>query len=140
MADRRRAGVEYLETAGIELRSDLDDGAGCDRRDRRCDGPNLLCRGRYRQGPSGRSVQDYAAGQRRFLSRLARDQSRIGEAVGVPAMAGCLGPERRGNQISPAPPISMPPRATVPSHGAPSPKFSGWSRRLDVADCLEKTK
>ena len=61
--------------------------AGRDRRDGRGDGPDLLCRGRYRQGTAGGAVQDHAAGRRRLLSGLAGGQGRCAKTVGVSALA-----------------------------------------------------
>ena len=57
---------------------------------RRRHGPDLLCRGRYRQGPAGGSVQDRAAGGRRLLSGLARGERGSAQTRGFPAMAESL--------------------------------------------------
>ena len=87
MAHRRRPAGEYLKAARRELRPDFRDRTGGDRRHRGGDGPDLLCRGRYRQGAARGSLQDRAAGGRRLLSGLAGDAGGSAEAAGVPAMA-----------------------------------------------------
>jgi len=55
---------------------------------------NLLCGGRYRQGPPGGSVQDHVADRRRLLSCLARIQSGFAQALGLSAMADRFGAEQ----------------------------------------------
>ena len=57
VADGGRPAGRFFETARRHLRHDLHDGAGRDRRPRRCDGPHRLCAGGHRQGTAGRSLQ-----------------------------------------------------------------------------------
>src|SRR6185437_6680487 len=90
MAHRRGIAGEYLQASRADLRPDSGDGAGRDRRPRRGDGPDLLCRGRHRQGPARGSIQDRPAGRCRLLPGLAGGESRFAEALGVPEMAGRL--------------------------------------------------
>src|SRR6202171_1380616 len=94
MAHGRRAAGGYLKATRSDLRSYFYDGAGRDRRDRRCDGPDLLCRGRHRQGPPGGSVQDRAAGGCRLLSGFTGGGGGLAETLRFPAMAGRLGAEQ----------------------------------------------
>ena len=61
---------------------------------RRRDGPDLLCRGRHRQGPAGGPVQDRAAGRCRLLSGFAQARADPPKLAGVPAMAERLGAEQ----------------------------------------------
>ncbi len=77
--------------------------AGGDRRHRRGDGPDLLCRGRYRQGAAGGSLQDRAAGGRRLLPGLAGDASGSAKAARVPAMAEDFGAGQGLKQFTSAP-------------------------------------
>src|ERR1700704_567922 len=94
MAHRRGAAGGYLKATRTDLRPQFHDRTSRDRRDRRCDGPNLLCRSRHRQGPSCGSVQDHAAGGRRLLSRLTRGESGFAQALGISAMADRLAAEQ----------------------------------------------
>ena len=89
-----------LEAAGPDLRHDLHDRAGRDRRPRRRDGPHRLCAGRHRQGPPRGSLQDHAADRCRLLSGLAGRAHRSAETVGVPEVAGSLG-ARQTRRTSP---------------------------------------
>ena len=87
VADGGRPADRSFQAARRDLRPDLHDRAGRDRRRRRRHGPHLLCAGRHRQRPPGGSLQDHAAGRRRLLSGLARGQNRSAKTVGLPAMA-----------------------------------------------------
>src|SRR6516164_8332970 len=84
---------------------------------RSCHGPNLLCRGRYRQGPADRALQDRAAVRRRVLSRFAGGESRASETIGVPAMATGLDPGRRQNQLNAAADLAF---ASTPINAEPT--------------------
>src|SRR5260370_4243573 len=113
----------YLKATRRDLRSYFCDGAGRARRDRGCDGPNLLCRGRYGGGPPGGSVQDRAAGGCRLLSCLAGSEGRFAQAQRISAMVDRLGAEQNLKKES---------------HVLRYPlqrRFPGWSRRTGVADC-----
>ena len=77
----------HLEAARPDLRPDLHDRAGRDRRHRRRDGPDLLCRGRHRQGPARGSLQDRAAGGCRLLPGLAGGPRAIRRSLRRSAMA-----------------------------------------------------
>src|SRR5260370_21403982 len=92
MAHGRGVAGGYLKATRGDLRSYLYVGTGRDRRDRGCDGPDLLCRGRYRQGPSGGSVQDRAAGGSGLLSRLTPSEGGFAQAQRISAMADLLRP------------------------------------------------
>src|SRR6266852_3935946 len=123
MAHSRGVAGGYLKATRSDLRSYFYDGTGRDRRDRGCDGPDLLCRGRYRQGPPGGSVQDRAAGGCRLLSRLTRSEGGFAQARRISAMADRLGAEQN---------LKKEPHVL---RYRLQRRFPGWSRRTGVADC-----
>src|SRR5712671_4076925 len=69
MAHRRGSAGGYLKATRTDLRPQFHDRASRDRRDRRCDGPNLL-------------------------SRLTRGESGFAQALGISAMADRLAAEQ----------------------------------------------
>ena len=71
VADCGRPADPDLQASRRHLRPQLHDRAGRDRRHRCCDRPDILCRGRHRQGPPCRSIQDHAARRRGILPCLA---------------------------------------------------------------------